>query len=122
MSYVVVFLLSMSSEIIVRFVGIGGIDGHHCLNFLYNTVITIHQYNFILIKMKISNKCARRVADITFIRYAQNRNIGKPNLFKVFGSNKSKYPKQDRENRLWLFLPEGGHCIFKLLVSINLTC
>jgi len=48
-------LWSMSSEIIVRFVDIGGIDVHHCLNFLYNTVITIHQYTFILIKMKISN-------------------------------------------------------------------
>jgi hypothetical protein len=30
---------------------------------------------------------------ITFIRYAQNRKIGKPNNVKVFGAIK---PKQDR--------------------------
>ena len=32
---------------------------------------------------------------ITPIRYAQYRNIGKPNNLKVFGSNKTKGPKQD---------------------------
>ena len=31
----------------------------------------------------------RHVSGITFIRYAQNREIGKPNNLKVFGSNKS---------------------------------
>ena len=32
--------------------------------------------------------------------YAQNRKIGKPNNLKVFGSNKTKGPKQDRQNQL----------------------
>ena len=34
-SYVVVFLCSVSSEVILRFVDIGEIDDHHCLNFLF---------------------------------------------------------------------------------------
>jgi hypothetical protein len=34
--------------------------------------------------------------------YDQNRKIGNPNNFKVFGSNTTKKPKQDSEN--W---PEG---------------
>jgi hypothetical protein len=40
--------------------------------------------------------------------YAQNRKIGKPNNLKVFGSKKTKEPKQDRLNRLWSPKPEGG--------------
>jgi len=32
---------------------------------------------------------------MNFIKYAQNQNIGKPNNFKLFGSVKSKGPKQD---------------------------
>jgi hypothetical protein len=32
----------------------------------------------------------RRVSGITFIRYAQDHKIGKPNNFKVFVSNKTK--------------------------------
>jgi hypothetical protein len=37
----------------------------------------------------------RRVSGVTFIRYAQDHKIGKPNNFKVFGSNKTKGHKQD---------------------------
>ena len=37
-----------------------------------------------------NNKNARHVSVITFIRYAQYRNIGKPNNLKVFGNNKPK--------------------------------
>jgi hypothetical protein len=50
----------------------------------------------------------RRVSGITFIRYAQNHKIGKPNNFKVFGSNKTKGHKQDNQNRLRSYTPEGG--------------
>ena len=48
----------------------------------------------------------RRVSGITFIRYAQNRKIGKSN--KVFGSNKTKGYTQDSQNRLRSHKPEGG--------------
>ena len=39
---------------------------------------------------------------------AKYRNIGKPNNLKVFGSNKTKGPKQDSQNRFMLLMPEGG--------------
>ena len=32
----------------------------------------------------------------------QNRKIGKPNNLTVFASNKTKGPKQDSQNQLWL--------------------
>jgi hypothetical protein len=32
----------------------------------------------------------RHVSEITFIKYVQYQNIGKPNNLKVFGSNKPK--------------------------------
>ena len=32
--------------------------------------------------------------------YAQNRKIGKPNNLKVFGSNKTKGPRDDSQNRM----------------------
>ena len=38
---------------------------------------------------------------------SQYRNIGKPNKSKVFGSNKSKGPKQDSQNCLRSPIPEG---------------
>jgi hypothetical protein len=31
-----------------------------------------------------------------------------PNNLKVFGSKKTKGPKQDSQNRLWSPMPEGG--------------
>jgi hypothetical protein len=34
--------------------------------------------------------------------------IGKPNNLKVFGSNKTKGFKQDRQNCLWSPIFEGG--------------
>jgi len=40
--------------------------------------------------------------------YGQYRNIGKHNNLKVFGSNKTKGPKQDSQNRLRLLMPDVG--------------
>jgi len=40
----------------------------------------------ILIKRRYQIKCTQRVSGITFIRYAQNRKVGKPNNFKSFAS------------------------------------
>jgi hypothetical protein len=49
------------------------------------------------------------VSGITFIRYAQNRKIGKPNNLKFLGGNETKVPKQDSQNlRLRSHMPEGG--------------
>ena len=51
----------------------------------------------------INNRCNKNVDIklsahdaflVTFIRYAQNRKIGKPNILKVFGSNKTKGPNR----------------------------
>ena len=39
---------------------------------------------------------------------AQNRKIGKANNLKVFGSNKTKGPKQDYQNWLRSPMSEGG--------------
>jgi len=33
--YMVVFLFQWFEEVLAHFVDIGGIDGHHCLNFLF---------------------------------------------------------------------------------------
>ena len=44
--------------------------------------------------------CTRRVSGITFIRYAQYRNIEKLSNLKVFGSNKAKWHKHDSLIRL----------------------
>ena len=57
-------------------------------------------------KMQISNLVC--VSGITFIRYAQNRQIGKPNNVKVFESNKAKGHQQDSQNRLRSPMPEEG--------------
>ena len=43
-------------------------------------------------------KYVRRVSGITCIRYAQSRKIGKPNNFKIFGSNETKGLKQDSQD------------------------
>jgi hypothetical protein len=40
-----------------------------------------------------------RISGITFIRYAQNRKIGKSNNLKALGTNKIKDPKRDSKNR-----------------------
>ena len=48
------------------------------------------------------------MSGINFIRYAQNQKNGKPNNLNVFGSNKNKEPKQDRQNQLRSPMPEGG--------------
>ena len=39
------------------------------------------------------------------LHQAQNRKIGKPNNLKVFGSNKTKGPKQDSQNQLKSHMP-----------------
>ena len=44
---------------------------------------------------------------IIVIKYAHNRNIGNPNNFKVFRSNKTKGSKQGSKNRLRSPIPEG---------------
>jgi hypothetical protein len=40
-------------------------------------------------------------------RYVQNRKIENPNNSKIFGSNKTKGPKQDRQIRLSSPMLEG---------------
>jgi hypothetical protein len=45
---------------------------------------------------------------ITYIRYAQNRRVGKLNNCKIVGSNKTKGSKQDSQTRLRSPIPEGG--------------
>jgi len=42
---------------------------------------------------------ARRVSVITFVKYAQNQNIKKPNNINVFGRKKTKGYKQDNQNK-----------------------
>ena len=44
----------------------------------------------------------------SLIRCDQNRKIRNPIDLKVFGSNKTKGPKQDNQNRLRSPMPEGG--------------
>jgi hypothetical protein len=52
--------------------------------------------------------CTLRLSGITFIRYAQNQKIGKPNSFKIFSSKKIKGPQQDSQNCLRSPMSEGG--------------
>ena len=47
------------------------------------------------------------ISGITFIRYAQNRKIGKPNNLN-FRSYKTKGPKQDSQNQVRSPMPEDG--------------
>jgi hypothetical protein len=49
----------------------------------------------------------RHVSGITFMRYAEGQNTGKPNNLKVFGNKKSECPKQDSQNRLRSPVCEG---------------
>jgi len=60
----------------------------HHLDYLIRFIIA---YNRTYLKHKIPD------AGITFIRYAQSRKIAKPNNIKVFGSKKTKMPKQDSQ-------------------------
>ena len=55
---------------------------------------TIGLKTFILGQTKITCIANKKIYAITFIRYSQNRKIGKPNNLS-FGSNKTKGPKQD---------------------------
>ena len=48
--------------------------------------------------LKINNIHQVRSKSITFIRYAQNQKIGKPNNLKVLVNNKVKGPKHDSQN------------------------
>ena len=52
-------------------------------------------------------KMYKQRSGITFIRYAQNRKVGKPNNLKRFASNKTKGLKQDHQNQLRSPMPEG---------------
>jgi hypothetical protein len=71
--------------------GIGGKkSGHNSwkpLSDFKKKILTAISEDIIKIKTYISNLLCTHVSGITFIRYAQYQNIGKP---KVFGSNKSK--------------------------------
>ena len=58
-------------------------------------------------KRRYQSYCSRRISGKTLIRYAKNRNIGKPKILS-FRSNKTKGPKQDSQNRLMSPMPEGG--------------
>ena len=49
-----------------------------------------------------------KFSGITLMRYAQNRKIGKPNNFEVFGSNKTKGSKHNSYNRVRSPMPDGG--------------
>jgi hypothetical protein len=42
---------------------------------------------------------SRRVSGITFIKYAQNQNIKKPNNLNVFGRKTTKGYTQDSQNK-----------------------
>jgi hypothetical protein len=53
-------------------------------------------------------QCARHVNGITFIRYAHDRTIRKPNILKVFVSKKTEEPKQESQNRIRSPIPERG--------------
>ena len=48
---------------------------------------------------------------IIVIKYVQNRKIGKKKKRRNFGSNKTKGPNQDSQNRLRSAMPEGGECL-----------
>jgi len=52
-------------------------------------------------------KVSQRGSEISLIKYAQNRKIGKPNNLR-FGRNKTKEPKQEGQNRLWSLIPDRG--------------
>ena len=74
------------------------------------TVMDVHVYVFLKIKKTwVSNvvRATRFWKKKTFIRYAQNRKIGRSNNFKVFRNNKTKGPKQGHKNRLRSPMSQG---------------
>jgi hypothetical protein len=72
-------------------------------------IILQDDWHFTFDRQKINDNLssARHVSGIRFIRYAQIRNTGKPNNLSV-GSNKTKGPKQDSQNRLKSPVPAEG--------------
>jgi hypothetical protein len=57
----------------------------------------------------VNIRCAFRCfSGITFIGYTQNRKVGKSNNLKLFGSNKTKGHKQDRQNLIRSPMREEG--------------
>jgi hypothetical protein len=69
-------------------------------------------FALLLMQTCISKLVTRRFSGITFIRYTQNWKMEKANNFKIFGSNKTKGPKQDSQNRLRSPMPGGGQSYF----------
>ena len=65
-------------------------------------------------------QCTRHVSGITFIRYAQGRNIGKPNNSEVFERNTAKGPKQDSLSHLRSLMTEGGEPYPKMTTTNHL--
>ena len=53
------------------------------------------------------------------MKHAQNRKIGKPNDFKIFGCNKTKGPEQ---NRLWSVMYEGGRNSVLIILILFRNC
>jgi len=61
------------------------------------------------IDIKLGAHNAQCVSGITFIRYHQDRKIGKPNNLKVFESNETKGTnKKDSQNLLRSSMSAGG--------------
>ena len=56
------------------------------------------------------------------MRYAPNQKIGKPNNLKVFGSKKTKGPKQGSQIILKLHVPEGSWYMNGLWMVVDYTC
>lgn len=50
----------------------------------------------------------RLAFEITFIRYAQSRKIGKANNLSILGTITTKGTNQDNQNRIRSCMPEGG--------------
>jgi hypothetical protein len=56
----------------------------------------------------VSNLVHTTRSGITFISYAHNQKVGKPNNLIVFVSKLTKGSKEDNHNRLRSSIPEGG--------------
>jgi hypothetical protein len=66
--------------------------------------VSIYLANKNVQKCRYQMYCVRRVSGIIFNRYAQCQNIWNPNNFKVFGSKKTKEPKQDSQTHKRLYI------------------
>jgi hypothetical protein len=73
-------------------------------------VVFILLLSYIILRADIPSFFTSKVTNILLLqpRNAQDHKIGKPNNFKVFVSNKTKGHKQDSQNRLRSYKPEGG--------------